>query len=464
MSCAVAVLPGSLVAEGIAVPEHIFSPIGGPPAAQSLRQAASTALELPRCHILCIEDDEGQLQLLGRQVEAQVSGRAVVHLHRSGAVALQWLADLQRSGESIAMVLAGDVVTSSQPGQWSQPGQRGLDFLTEVHRHLPQAAKVLLTTAACSAALGEVFSRGAAQAGLSHLLLKPVAEPQLRLMVESLLLTHALQHTQEQLVGTLREQQRELDVLNLNLESRIRERTMALEEANRRLSQLAVTDGLTGLYNHRYLQEHLVLEVERSLRTGIPLGMLMVDVDHFRLYNNRFGHQTGDDVLRRVARLIGEHRRVNDVVARYGGEEFALLLINADHRVAANIAERLRARVCAEPFPQTGEMPGGMLTISVGVASCPTDATTAASLISAADRALFRAKHAGRNQVRICGEPLSLQSPGLPVPSSELGPTANTDFGVVAPATSGLGGADDALADSCAGSGLQTGKSLTSGS
>jgi hypothetical protein len=152
------------------------------------------------------------------------------------------------------------------------------------------------------------------------------------------------------------------------------------------------------------------------------------------------------------------------VVARYGGEEFALLLINADHRVAANIAERLRARVCAEPFPQTGEMPGGMLTISVGVASCPTDATTAASLISAADRALFRAKHAGRNQVRICGEPLSLQSPGLPVPASELGPTVSTDCGVVAPATSSSGGADDALTDSCAGSGLQTGKSLTSGS
>lgn len=463
MSCALAVLPGRLAAEGIAVPDHIFTPIHGPPAAQSLGQTASTGLGLPLCHILCVEDDEGQLLLLGRQIEAQVSGRAVVHLLRSGAVALQRLVELQRASESIAMVLVGDVATSSQPGQWSQPGQRGLDFLTEVHRRLPQAAKVLLIASVSSSALGEVFSRGA-QSGLSHLLLKPVAEPQLRLMVESLLLTHALQQTQEQLVGTLREQQRELDVLNLNLESRIRERTMALEEANRRLSQLAVTDGLTGLYNHRYLQEHLVLEVERSLRTGIPLGMLMVDVDHFRLYNNRFGHQTGDDVLRRVARLIGEHRRVNDVVARYGGEEFALLLINADHRVAANIAERLRARVCAEPFPQTGEMPGGMLTISVGVASCPTDATTAASLISAADRALFRAKHAGRNQVRICGEPLLLQSPGLPLPSSELSPTVSTDSGVVAAATSSLGGADDALADSCAGSGLQTGKSLTSGS
>ncbi len=177
------------------------------------------------------------------------------------------------------------------------------------------------------------------------------------------------------------------------------------DERTRDLHYLAATDGLTGLYNHRYLQDHLVLEVERSLRTGVPLGMLMVDVDHFRQYNNRFGHPVGDEVLRRVARLISEHRRVNDVVARYGGEEFALLLINADHRVASNIGERLRARVAAERFPQTHELPGGMLTISVGVASCPTDGTSAASLLQAADAALFRAKQGGRNRVCIAGEP-----------------------------------------------------------
>ena len=170
------------------------------------------------------------------------------------------------------------------------------------------------------------------------------------------------------------------------------------------LAQLAITDGLTGLYNHRHLQEQLVLEVERSLRTGIPLGMLMIDVDHFRLYNNRFGHQTGDEVLRRVARLIAEHRRVNDVVARYGGEEFALLLINADHRVAYRIAERLRSRVYSEPFPETRDIPGGTLTISIGVASCPADGTSASGLIAAADAALFRAKHAGRNCVRVAGD------------------------------------------------------------
>jgi diguanylate cyclase (GGDEF)-like protein len=155
-----------------------------------------------------------------------------------------------------------------------------------------------------------------------------------------------------------------------------------------------------------------VLEVERSLRTSVPLGMLMVDVDHFRLYNNRFGHPTGDEVLRRVARLIGEHRRVNDVVARYGGEEFALLLINADHKVAAHIGERLRARISAEHFPQAEELPGGALTISVGVASCPADGTTPSGLLAAADAALYRAKNAGRNTLRVAGE--TTEPPRMP--------------------------------------------------
>ena len=229
---------------------------------------------------------------------------------------------------------------------------------------------------------------------------------------ENLVRAQRLLRKNERLLVSLQEQQREVEAMAQNLEARIRERTVALEEANRRLSQLAATDGLTGLYNHRYLQDHLVLEVERSLRTGVPLGMLMIDVDHFRLYNNRFGHQTGDEVLRRVARLISDHRRVNDVVARYGGEEFALLLINADQRVAANIAERLRARVAAEPFPQTDQFPGGRITISVGVAACPSDSTTAAGLLAAADAALFRAKHGGRNQVRIAGEPDPYFVPG----------------------------------------------------
>jgi diguanylate cyclase (GGDEF)-like protein len=264
---------------------------------------------------------------------------------------------------------------------------------------MPHAGKILLQHGELAPLEPDIR-----HAGLSLYVPAPWSEGQLGLMLETILHNVRLQRQNASLLSSLEEHRREMDGLQLHIEARVRERTQALEEANRRLSHMAVTDGLTGLYNHRYLQEHLVLEVERSLRTGIPLGMLMIDVDHFRQYNNRFGHQTGDEVLRRVARLIAEHRRVNDVVARYGGEEFALLLINADHRVAYRIAERLRQRVNSEPFPETRDIPGGHLTISVGVASCPADGTSAAGLIAAADAALFAAKHAGRNTVRVASE------------------------------------------------------------
>ena len=385
-----------------------------------------------RDHIIIVATDESTLSALQQQLGACVGESYVVDAARSLPGALRLFDELTRTGESVAIVLADQALTlapslipSLAPGSGREaagPGG-GLALLMEAHLRLPQAGKILLVEGAARDH-AEALAQAVRHAGLSSYLHKPWEPLQLRLVIEGLLCQYRLQRKNERLVHTLQDQKRELESCNHNLEARIRERTMALEEANRRLSQLAVTDGLTGLFNHRYLQEHLVLEVERSLRTGIPLGMLMVDVDNFRLYNNRFGHQTGDEVLRRVARLIGEHRRVNDVVARYGGEEFALLLINADHRVAANIGERLRARVCAEPFPQNHEMPGGMLTISVGVASCPTDATTAASLPATADAALFRAKHAGRNQVRVSGEPpetfyASLAVGGGPAASEE---------------------------------------------
>jgi diguanylate cyclase (GGDEF)-like protein len=356
-----------------------------------------------RDHIICIAADESVLSSLHQQLATWLGESYALDAVRSLPAALRLFDDLVRVGESVAVVLVEHDLLSGAEAAGGR-GESGVTLLIEAHQRFPLAGKVLLVDPS-TRDHGEALAQGVRHAGLSSYLSRPYEALQLRLTIEGLIFQYRLQRKNERLLYTLQDQKRELEVMNHNLEARIRERTMALEEANRRLSQLAVTDGLTGLFNHRYLQEHLVLEVERSLRTGIPLGMLMVDVDNFRLYNNRFGHQTGDEVLRRVARLIGEHRRVNDVVARYGGEEFALLLINADHRVAANIGERLRARVCAEPFPQNHELPGGMLTISVGVASCPTDGTTAASLLAAADAALFRAKHAGRNQVRVAGDP-----------------------------------------------------------
>ena len=344
-----------------------------------------------REYILCLDDQEWELLRLRQQLLARFGERCIVESLQSPTALLHRLDELEQRGEQVALLLIG--------GQILHEG--GLEALIELHQRVPQAGKLLLM----ASPQDELVTLSVSHAGVCHYVVRPFEEAQLHLCVESILREQRLQRTSETLLHTLREQQKQLEAVQQDVDARVRERTRALEEANRRLTQLAATDGLTGLHNHRYLQEHLVLEVERSLRTGIPLGMLMVDVDHFRQYNNRFGHQTGDEVLRRVARLIAEHRRVNDVVARYGGEEFALLLINADHRVASNIGERLRARVAAERFPQTHELPGGMLTISVGVASCPTDGTSAASLLQAADAALFRAKQGGRNRVCIAGEP-----------------------------------------------------------
>lgn len=167
-------------------------------------------------------------------------------------------------------------------------------------------------------------------------------------------------------------------------------RIQQLEASNAQLVRLANTDGLTGVYNHRYFQEQLVVEVERCLRTHVPLGLLMVDVDHFRAVNNRHGHQAGDEVLRQVAAALCIDRRRIDVVARYGGDEFAVLLASADLRAAAQVGESMRAQVKATT----------QQTISVGVASCPASAIRGDTLLSAADAALREAKQAGRNRVR----------------------------------------------------------------
>ena len=133
--------------------------------------------------------------------------------------------------------------------------------------------------------------------------------------------------------------------MNRELEAKIHERTHELAEANARLAQLAVTDGLTGLYNHRHFHERLALEVERSQRSGLPLSLLMLDVDHFKQFNDTFGHPAGDEVLRQLARVLADARRANDVVARYGGEEFAVILVDTAKFTAAKVAERVRERV-----------------------------------------------------------------------------------------------------------------------
>jgi two-component system cell cycle response regulator len=164
--------------------------------------------------------------------------------------------------------------------------------------------------------------------------------------------------------------------------------------------ELAVTDALTGLRNRRYVRRHL----DQMLRSGAPVAVLMIDADHFKSLNDRYGHATGDAALRELARRLRQHLRAVDVVARYGGEEFLAVISGAGLDEAEAVAERLRLAVAEEPF----EMPElGLrlqITVSIGVAVAGPDATVD-SLIAEADEALYRAKELGRNRVEAALSP-----------------------------------------------------------
>lgn len=171
------------------------------------------------------------------------------------------------------------------------------------------------------------------------------------------------------------------------------DRTMLKERAGE-FEQLSVTDALTGLLNRRYIEQRLNEEVKRSNRHGYPMSFIMLDVDHFKSYNDTFGHPAGDEALKIVAQVIRDTLRGADVAARFGGEEFAILLPQTTDDEAANIAERVRHNVDMTEFPSR------KVTISVGVASCSSELCSTIDLVSAADKALYSAKSGGRN--RIC--------------------------------------------------------------
>lgn len=180
---------------------------------------------------------------------------------------------------------------------------------------------------------------------------------------------------------------------------RLAERERELRSKNRHLTELASIDGLSGLANRRGFDARLEAEWERAAARGMPLALLMIDIDRFKLFNDFYGHVEGDVCLRRVGKALAAVARAQDFTARYGGEEFALLLPDTDCAQARVIAERLRQTVEDLGITHSGA-PRGYLTLSVGVASLmPGDGQTPARLIEFADAALYAAKRQGRNAI-----------------------------------------------------------------
>lgn len=197
-----------------------------------------------------------------------------------------------------------------------------------------------------------------------------------------------------------------LEKSNLELERKVRERTIALEKANEELSRLAILDGLTKIANRRRFDEYLNMEWKNHLREKSPIAVILIDIDFFKLYNDCYGHQGGDECLKKTAETIaGIPKRPGDLTARYGGEEFAVILPNTDSQGGFKVAESIRTAVVLLAVPHSKSETDRIVTLSLGVASLiPDKDLTQENLISMADRALYEAKHQGRNRTVIFKE------------------------------------------------------------
>ncbi len=204
--------------------------------------------------------------------------------------------------------------------------------------------------------------------------------------------------------------EREL-LARVNNMTRIKQMHDEVTAARERLERLAIRDELTGLYNYRYLQSRLSEEFKRAERYREPLSCAMIDIDHFKTFNDRFGHDVGDRVLRSVAeRLIDAVREV-DVVARYGGEEFLLVLPSTHLAGALTVADRVWRAIGTQPF-SIGEGRSEQITASIGVALYPSRGVgNRDALLKAADRALYRAKDDGRNRICVFQDPAYIYAP-----------------------------------------------------
>jgi two-component system chemotaxis response regulator CheY len=268
---------------------------------------------------------------------------------------------------------------------WVMPGLDGLDLCRKVRVRCSTGPYIYVILVTGRNSRDDRLK--ALQAGADDFLTKPVDRAELfaRLNVARRIVTMDEQ---------LRSRSTELERMHAELERR-----------NILLAETASCDGLTGLKNHLFFRESLEAQFSLARRRGLPLSVVMLDVDQFKPFNDTFGHPAGDDALREVARLLRENVRDHDVVARYGGEEFAVLLPATDVEASRVLGERLRASIEQHPWPLR------RITISLGASTMNPRVARAISLIEQADRSLYHSKAEGRNLVT--------HAVDLPPPASE---------------------------------------------
>ena len=202
----------------------------------------------------------------------------------------------------------------------------------------------------------------------------------------------------------------------------VERRTAELVEVIKQLQELSITDGLTGLYNHRHLVHMLEIEYKRAIRYKRSFAFLMLDIDYFKEVNDNFGHPCGDSVLQEIAQILKDSVRSTDLVARYGGDEMAVILLETSQKMAMKVAHKLRRQIEGHAFYWENE--SFHVTVSIGVAQAEQSDTTS-DLVVRADTRLYTAKNAGRNCTRAADE--------LPVRPTPRQTVADASEGIAGP-------------------------------
>ncbi len=201
-------------------------------------------------------------------------------------------------------------------------------------------------------------------------------------------------------LSAIREQQYLLNTLSRQNEE--------LGTLNKKFRELAIRDGLTGLFNHRHGEDRLVDEVDRARKFNRDLSLLFIDLDNFKFFNDKHGHLAGDEVLHSLGKLMSGATRDADTLARWGGEEFIIIAPETNEQQACQLAESIRKQVAEYAFPHADQQPLGYVSLSIGVATMSDGIANAEQLLKLADKAVYRAKESGRNRTVFCRSELEM--------------------------------------------------------
>jgi len=280
------------------------------------------------------------------------------------------------------------------------PGMMGTDLLARIAKEKPNTTRIILTAFTDTKEILDAINR----AEIYRYITKPWDNQELVNVLMQATERYRLLTQNQSLVSELEtknrrleEKEKELTQLNQSLETVVEKRTAELRQVNERLNELAMTDPLTRVLNRRAFFQRFGDEIERSRRYKHDIAVVMIDVDHFKKFNDMEGHVYGDQALKKISQLFTSNLRKTDVLARYGGEEFVLMLPETPGAGAMDKCERLRVAIETTTF--TGKTAEAFLTVSMGVSTFPSDGSTTEELVKAADQALYEAKEAGRNRV-----------------------------------------------------------------